>query len=129
EGLIAADKMLASDAPSYYKQYAILAYARLGSREHVAKVEKLLDDETVCTTHRVNDTEYQTQFRDIALAVALHLYGQDPKAFGFDRLARHSQYVFSSYSLGFEDDAKRQAAFDQWHAFRREQDERRPPAN
>lgn len=118
EGLAAAEKMLQGDTPSYYRQYAILTYAKLGSREDIPRLEKLLDDATVCTTHRVNNEEFQTQFRDIALVAILHLYGQDPKDFGFARAREHSQYVYSPYTLGFKDEDERAAAFAKWERVR-----------
>ncbi len=109
EGLPAAEKMLADDTPSYYRQYAILTFAKLGSKEHIPRLKKLLADATVCTTHRVDDETYQTQYRDIALVVILHLYGQDPKEFGFERAREHSQYVYAPYTLGFKNDEERQS--------------------
>lgn len=119
EGLPAAEKMLADDTPSYYRQYAILTFAKLGGKEHIPRLEKLLADATICTTHRVDDQTYQTQFRDIALVAILHLYGEDPKEFGFERAREHSQYVYAPYTLGFKDDEERQVAIEKWEAFRR----------
>ncbi len=118
EGLAGAEKMLQGDTPSYYRQYAILTYAKLGTKEHIPRLEKLLEDATVCTTHRVNNEEFKTQFRDIALVAILHLHGQDPKRFGFERIRAHSQYVYSPYTLGFKNEEDRAAAFDMWEKLR-----------
>lgn len=115
EGLSAAQKMLEGETPSYYRQYAILTFAKLGNKkDHVPAVMELLDDATVCTTHRVNNETFQTQFRDIALVVILHLCGEDPEDYGFERIRPHSQYVYSPYTLGFKGEEDRSAAFSQW---------------
>ena len=114
EGLSAAEKMLDGNTPAYYRQYAILTFAKLGNKSHISRLMKLLGDATVCTTHRVNDDTYQTQFRDIALVAVLHLAGYDPQMFGFERIRPHSEYVYSPYTLGFKDEQDREAAFAKW---------------
>ena len=114
EGLAAAEKMLSGDTPAYYRQYAILTYAKLGDKTKIPRLIEMLGDTTVCTTHRVNDDTYQTQFRDIALVAVLHLAGYDPQMFGFERIRPHSEYVYSPYTLGFKDAKDREAAFAKW---------------
>ena len=114
EGMQAAEKMLDGDTPAYYRQYAILTFAKLGDKSDIPRLMKLLGDATICTTHRVNDDTYQTQFRDIALVAILHLGGYDPQMFGFERIREHSEYVFSPYTLGFKDEQERQAAFEKF---------------
>jgi len=122
EGLSAAEKMLDGDTPAYYRQYAILTYAKLGDREHIPRLMKLLTDTTVCTTHRVNNETFQTQFRDIALVAILHLLGHDPRMYGFERIREHSQYVYSPYTLGFKDEDDRADAFAQWEKLKEQLD-------
>jgi hypothetical protein len=114
EGLAAAEKMLDGDTPAYYRQYAILTYAKLGAKTDIPRLMKLLDDATICTTHRVNNETFQTQFRDIALVAVLHLAGYDPQMFGFERIREHSEYVYSPYTLGFKTEDERTAAFSKW---------------
>jgi hypothetical protein len=116
EGLVAASKMLDAKSPAYYRQYAVLAYARLGEKSDVPRLEKLLQDPSICTTHRVNETTYETQLRDVALACIMHLSGYDPKGFGFDRIQTQEHYVFSPYTLGFESEEHRKAVFAKWEA-------------
>ena len=118
EGLDAAERMLSGDTPAYYRQYAILTYANLGDKSNIARLMKLLTDATVCTTHRVNNETYQTQFRDIALVAVLHLAGYDPEMFGFERIRKHSEYVYSPYTLGFKSEEDRKAAFAMWEKIR-----------
>ena len=118
EGLIAARKILGGQGPSYYKQYAALAMAKLGGESDLPFLEKLLTDTQVCATHRINNgPTYETQVRDAALVALLHLRGRDPKEFGFDRLQANSQYVYSPYSIGFAEAEEREKAFAKWEAF------------
>ena len=114
EGLVAAETMLDGKTADYYRQYAILTFAKLGDKSHIPRLMKLLGDANVCTTHQVNNEKYQTQFRDIALVAVLHLAGYDPQTFGFERIRPHSEYVYSPYTLGFKDEKDREAAFARW---------------
>jgi hypothetical protein len=119
EGLLAAGKMLDGKTEAYYRQYAILTFAKLGSKADIPRLEKVLDDVTLCSTHTVDDVTYVTQFRDIALAAVLHLHGADPREFGFTNIREHAQYVYSPYTIGFSNEVDRQAAFSKWAEFRR----------
>jgi hypothetical protein len=119
EGLVAAGKMLDARTEAYYRQYAILTLAKLGTKRDLPRLEKLLGDRAICSTHTVDDVTYVTQFRDIALVAMLHLDGEDPAEYGFTNLRAHNDYVYSPYTIGFAEEADRQAAFAKWEAFRR----------
>jgi hypothetical protein len=95
--------------------YPILALGRFGSKADLPLLEPLLADQTVCFTFQINKQQLQVQLRDLALGVALHLSGQDPKDYGFDRVQRDERTLFSLTSLSFEDSTKRNAAFARWH--------------
>jgi len=120
EGLSPAEKMLAAGAntPQHYKQYALLAIAKLGTLENLSIVERSYSDKTVCSRQTVrngNDrSEYQTQIRDVALVAAIHLHGKNPKDFGFKRATSNSQYLYSTSTLGFQKEEERDAAFTKW---------------
>jgi hypothetical protein len=118
EGLAAAEKVLDSKSEAYYRQYAILTFAKLGTRADVPKLEKLLRDATICSTHTVDDVTYITQFRDIALVAVLHLHEEDPTKFGFVNIRTHPQYAYSPYTIGFASEEDRQAAFAKWDSYR-----------
>lgn len=105
--------------PAHYRMYGLLAIAKLGDKSHVPQLAELSDDKTVCLNHKINNKQVQLQIRDLALLAAVHLTGQEPKDYGFDRLRPHSQYLYNPSSLSFKDDETRDAArakWDQWLA-------------
>ncbi|WP_372897573.1 hypothetical protein [Stieleria sp.] len=55
-------------------------------------------------------TTHRTQVRDVALALALHREGIDPRTRGFGALVADPILVFRPYSLGFESESTRQRA-------------------
>jgi len=119
EGLDVAVEMLTTSGMSHhYKQYAMLTIAKLDAKQHIGLLEKLLEDKSQCTAHTTvrngKRTVYQTQVRDVALASIIHLSGEDPKNFGFDRLVRANPYLFSPGTMGFENDEQRNKTFDKW---------------
>ncbi len=116
QGIEVAESTLTNGNQAYVVQYAMLMIAKLGTEKHLPLLESYLDDNTRTTTRRINNVSFETQIRDVALAALIHLAGEDPKKFGFSRLQRHQQVVFSTSTLGFKDDDERQAAFDKWKA-------------
>jgi hypothetical protein len=123
EGLVPAKELLSQPGmPHHYKQFALLGLAKLGSKEDMPLVEKNLDDKTPCSSMPVRQGDkkivYQTQIRDVALAAAIHLHGQDPKKFGFEKAQANTQTLFTTNSLGFVSDETRAAAREKWDQFR-----------
>lgn len=118
EALVPAEKMLAQagQAPQV-RQFAILSIARFGDATWTAKLEPMMDDAAVCMQYQINNVQYTTQIRDIALAAMIHLHKQDPKAFGFAGARPNPQYVYDAASLGFKNDADRGAARKKWDEF------------
>ena len=115
EGLSAAERMLRDGAPPAQLQYAVLAVGRFGGPEHVPLLEPLLDDTTVLTASRSNSkVTYTCEARDVALAVLLHLTGAAPKSYGFSRLTKNPQFLYSPTSMGFNSDEQRAAALRRW---------------
>ena len=55
-------------------------------------------------------TTHRTQVRDVALALAFHRAGIDPRTRGFGALVADPILVFRPYSLGFESETARQRA-------------------
>ena len=116
EGLIPAKRAIEDrKLPAHIRQYGVLVVAKLGSKEHYEYLRGIFDDETVCSRQQVNKTElYQTQVRDLALAARIHLAGEDPRDFGFERSQTNPRNVFNPTSLGFPSDEARTAAFEKW---------------
>jgi len=101
----------------------LLIVGRFGGREHVPLLEKLLEDETVCGNYRIGGKTYVTQTRDVALAVLVHLAGQDHAEFGFARIRKNPKTLFTTHTLGFskEEQAVREQAIARWRSRRVEQ--------
>ena len=53
----------------------------------------------------------------LALFGIVHLSKQDPKKFGFERFSPNPQLLANVHTLGFENEEKRQAAFEIWKKF------------
>lgn len=121
EGLVPAEKVVGNVANQpYVRQAGILAIAKLGDESHLPLLEKLLEDPSRISTQRINNVNYETQLRDIALAALLLLKQQDPKDFGFDRFQRDPANAFITSTVGFEDEAKRMVAMEKWRKFAKE---------
>lgn len=64
------------------------------------------------TLVRAPNHRIRTQVRDVGLAVLLQTRGMDPRSAGFEYLEADPILIFKSQSLGFPDQASRQAAQD-----------------
>ncbi len=112
EGLVPATRVLKNPGEQpIVRQTAILAVAKLGGKQHVELLEDLLEDTGRCSAHRINNVTYETQIRDVALAAILIMQDQDPKKFGFNRIQRNETSVFSTSTVGFENEDKRKKVF------------------
>ncbi len=116
EGVEAAAHALRQpNQPTNVKLIALALIAKVGDRKELPDVESCRNDSVVCAVIMANNqTQVQTQVRDIALAVEIKLRGQDPKAFGFDRLDA-SGFPYETPGLfGFRTDADRETAAKKW---------------
>ncbi len=105
----------------YIRQFAILAIGRFGDRSHTLVLEELLNDPTPCVPAQALNKQvtYETQLRDIALAVLWKIHGEDPRGHGFgDRVQEDPQLVFHPSTLGFPGEEERQLALQEWRTFR-----------
>ncbi len=97
---------------------AMLVLARFGNRQHADLLKRHMKNEQVVyqLRRRANDV-LRVEVRDVALAVTIHLYGQDPKRFGFAELQPNPQLVYQPTSLGFSNPTARNLAFSRWKEF------------
>lgn len=102
-------------------QYAILVVGKFGNKEHLKTLEPLLQNNGLCMTYQVNNEQYKAEVRDLALAVMVHLTGQDLKEYGFARAEKNSMFLYNPASLGFRETDNRQAGFDKWNTWSEEQ--------
>ena len=114
EGVFSALSIVRSSNDPNQLQHALLMLGRFGRKEHIADLGPALENKTQCATFVVNNKQMITQVRDVALAAAIHLAGQPHKDFGFTRIQPNPQMLFNVNTLGFEDDAERDAAFRKW---------------
>jgi hypothetical protein len=119
EGLVPATRILqnAGEQP-FIRQTAIMTVAKLGDATHAQLLETALDDATRISSHRIDNVQYETQLRDVALAALLLLKKQDPKQFGFDRIKMNESNVFIFGTIGFENEDKRKQAFAKYEEFK-----------
>jgi hypothetical protein len=100
--------------------YALLALGKYGDdRTDVKLIEPLLANTTVCHTwHNGRNPEpIKIEVRDVALAVLVHLTGQEHKAYGFELLQRYDRTLFQVHTCGYVDNAKRETAMTKWRAW------------
>ncbi len=118
EGLIPATRILqnAGEQP-FVRQTALITAAKLGDASHEGLFEAALTDASRLSSQRINNVQYETQLRDVALAALLLLKKQDPKQFGFDRIQLNDSTLFNLGTVGFENEDQRKAAFDKYHEF------------
>ncbi len=130
EGLAPALAMLRDGgAQPHIAQYALLLIGKFGSRADMAVVTPLLTDENLLGSLSINNKEVRTELRDVALAVAVHVTGQDLGAFGFEHLQKNPQMVFQPMTAGFSTPAKREAAFKKWNEWLAAQPKDAAPAD
>lgn len=112
-------------AAAHMRQYAILVVGRFGGPEHIAQLEPLLEDSAVCAQQQMTAnkvvTIVETQIRDVALAVMVHLSNQKLADFGFARAQANAMVLYNTASLGFAKAEDREAALRKWQAFRLQQ--------
>ncbi|MGE0608474.1 MAG: hypothetical protein AB7O62_15365 [Pirellulales bacterium] len=100
--------------------YAALAVGKFGNKDQVAVLEPMLENTNICLNYNINNEMHKAEVRDVALAVLLHLTGQDAKEYGFTRLEKNQMYLYNPTSLGFREKDER-PGFDKWKAWSAEQ--------
>jgi RNA polymerase sigma factor (sigma-70 family) len=116
--------------------FALLAVGRFGSAADLPLLEKAFADARVFhqTNYHSKDGKQQpveVRVSDTAVAAALHLAGQKPADFGFSPFLKMYGWPANvawaeHYSLGFLDDAARQAAYQKARAWLDKQRKEKP---
>jgi hypothetical protein len=96
---------------------AVLLVGQLGNREHIERLEPLLEDATVCAAVGPGQAATSVQLRDVALVVMLHLSGQRPADYGYVNARMQPQQMFQLQTLSAENDQQREEAIAKWRAW------------
>jgi hypothetical protein len=103
---------------AYQKAQAMLYLAQRGGKDELPVIKSQLKNETTLNARiqLAPGLVIDSQVRDIALALCLHLDGQDLKAYGYEFQNGFNQAnVINNYwGYGFTDDDKRAAAHKKW---------------
>src|SRR5262249_14823735 len=108
----------AKETQPYVRATALSLVGRMGGKEHMADLEPFLTDTTQLGQSQFNMVRIQTEMRDVALAMLVHLSGQEITDYNFPYLtaiqpalrANPQQVFLSPTLLGFSDAAGRHAA-------------------
>ena len=106
-------------APCHVVQTVMIAISMFGDQEDIAVLELRVADKSFCgVTQRINNVQYQTQLRDVAIAAMLILAKEDPKLYGFPRIQVNTSGQFSYSRVGFADEESRNKTRAKWDTFR-----------
>jgi hypothetical protein len=110
---------LARETEAATRGWALLAFARLGGKADVKRLEPLLDDATPVGTKKVGAKTLRAEVRDVALAAVVQLSGRQPDDFGFPyfQALPGLKTIPSPACCGFADGAGREAALKKWKDF------------
>ena len=112
---LVADKQ----TPCHVVQTVMIAIAMFGDHDDIPVLELRISDKSFCgVTQRINNVQYQTQLRDVAIAAMLILAKEDPKLYGFPRIQVYTSGQFSYSRVGFADEESRDKTRAKWDTFR-----------
>ncbi len=100
--------------------YAAFILARFGTKEDAQYLQPHLREDKVFHTWSntaLKKEPIRIQVRDAVLAMIIHLHGEDPADFGFKLLQPDEITIYRVYTMGFLEDAERDAAQAKWKAF------------
>jgi hypothetical protein len=95
-------------------QAAMLAVGKFGDRQHVPLLEQMLANNSELFKQNVSGKQMRTEVRDVALAVLIHLTGQEHQQYGLVRLQRNTQTLFNATSIGYFEEEERLLALKKW---------------
>ncbi len=103
------------------KAVAALVVGQLGGREHIARLESLLEDASVCVPLQQQvpgQPPTSVQVRDVALNVLINLSGQSPAEYGYIGTRMASPRTFNLQTLYRDNDQQRIEAIAKWRTWR-----------
>lgn len=101
---------------------ALAVVGKHGKREHAKEMEQFLNDRTLVGNVVMNNQRGTTEVRDVALAMMVHLTGQQQKDYGFPFLQQNNAWLkFHYHFMGFSSDAQRDQALRKWKSWQASQ--------
>jgi hypothetical protein len=105
--------------PCYVVQTVMIAISMFGDKGDIAVLELRVDDKSFCgVTQKINNVQYQTQLRDVAITAMLILAKEDPKLYGFPRYQAYPNGQFSYARVGFATEQARAKTRAKWDTCR-----------
>ena len=105
------------------KVVGAMIVGQLGGREHVAKLEPLLDDTTVCLplqTQIPGQAQAVVQVRDVGLCMVLKLTDQQPADYGYTNVKPAQPGTYQLQTMYRDTDAQRAESIAKWRKWREE---------
>lgn len=102
------------------KAVAVQAVCQLGGREHIARLEPLLEDASVCVPLQQQIPGQQAasvQVRDVVLNVIIYLSGQSPAEYGYVGARMAAPKIFNLQTLYRDNDQQRADAIAKWRTW------------
>jgi hypothetical protein len=97
---------------------AMTTVGKLGEKKHAAALEPFLKDTTAVSNFALGRDRGTTEVRDVALAMLVHLTGQDARGYGFLFSEHNGHLKFYANFLGFANDEQRAKAFARWQGWK-----------
>lgn len=116
----AARQLVLDGAQPWARANAAAMVAKNNGKEHLMAVTRLLTDQTYVVRGGPNNPQPDIQVRDVGLAMAVLLTGQDPAAYGLDAANSSKSMKYQYTNFRFVGDgktppeAKREAALARW---------------
>ncbi len=119
EGLDLARRAVSEKSmPVYTKTVAMTILGKMGTPEDSGLLRSFLNDETVVGNFQLpNQQKGNTQVRDVALAMLVHMAGQSHKDYGFSFARANQTMHFNPYTLGFSSIEHRLIALKKWEVY------------
>lgn len=105
---------------AHQKSVALNTLGRMGSKTHIPLVQQFMADNAIVTNFQFNKEKGTTQVNDVALAMLIHLTGQNHKDYGFSFATNGRTLNFSPYGMGFTSAPLRKESFDKWEKWAKE---------
>jgi hypothetical protein len=100
-----------------YMAQVVINVGRLKNKDHIPLLQALLEDQTQLGQIQFGQMRGNTELRDVALAMLVHITDQAHKDYGFSFLTVHPNLLWAPNYLGFTKPEEREAAHKKWKAW------------